>query len=114
MASAKNKVLSGHYQNYFLGGNSKGAFIHYKQQIYFNKQTVSSYELLTEDKVKSGSSAIVRGALGAALLGPVGLLAGLSAKNKGIYLVAVEWKTGQKSLLEMDDKLYKYFLKGMF
>ena len=70
--------------------------------------------MLTEEKVKSGTSAVFRGAVGAAVLGPVGLLAGLSARNKGIYSVAILWKDGKKSLLEVDDRLYKLIVKNMF
>lgn len=48
------------------------------------------------------------------LLGPVGLLAGLSAKNKSTVTVAVRFKDGKNSLLEMDDKVYKNFVRAMF
>lgn len=119
MASAKNKVIAGDYINWVVQGGGFGGVSIYEfswsmKGVDLNKSTVASYELMTEEKMKSGSSAILRGALGAAVLGPVGILAGLTAKNKGIYLVAVEWKDGKKSLIEIDDKLYKYFLKGMF
>ena len=112
MASAQNKVISGYYNGWSICRMGGCASIGYEFPL--NKEKLSGYELLTEDKVKSGSSAIIRGAIGAAVLGPVGLLAGLSAKNKGIYLVAIEWKDGQKSLLELDDSHYKSFLTGMF
>ena len=49
-----------------------------------------------------------------ALLGGVGILAGLSAKNKGIFTIAIQWKDGKKSLIEIDDKLYKKFINEMF
>ena len=49
------------------------------------------------------------------MLGPVGMLAGgISAKNKGIYQVAVEFTDGKRSLLEVDDKIYKAIAKGCF
>ena len=51
---------------------------------------------------------------GVALLGGVGILAGLSAKNKGIFTIAIQWKDGKKSLIEIDDKLYKKFINEMF
>lgn len=44
----------------------------------------------------------------------VGLLAGLSAKKKGVYIIALEFKDGKKSLLEVDDKIYKALLKKLF
>ena len=112
MASARNEVLSGNYKGWSVCRMGGCASIGYEFPL--NKEKISGYELLSEDKVKSASSALIRGAIGSAVLGPVGLLAGLSAKNKGIYLVAIEWKDGQKSLLELDDSHYKSFLNGMF
>lgn len=118
MASAKNKVIAGAYNGYVVQHSSKDIFLcpstFSMDMTRLNKQTVDSYDLITEDKVKSGSSAILRGAVGAAVLGPVGLLAGLSAKNKGIYTIAIQWKNGNQSLIEIDDVKYKSFVKGMF
>ena len=58
---------------------------------------------------------VARGLVGGALLGPVGLLAGgLSAKNKGIYQVAVQFKDGSRSLIEIDDKIYKALISSCF
>lgn len=111
MASAKNKVIAG----YRKGESVKIYSNHLSVSIYeLSKRTIESYELITEDKVKSGSSAILRGMVGVALLGGVGVLAGLSAKNKGIYTIAIQWKDGEKSLIEIDDKLYKKFVADMF
>lgn len=70
--------------------------------------------MITDDQRKSAASGIARGAIGAALLGPVGLLAGLSAKNKGTYNVAIKFKDGKNSLVEIDDKVYKTLVKVMF
>lgn len=64
--------------------------------------------------MKSGTSAILRGMAGVTLFGGVGILAGLSAKHKGIYTIAIQWKDGKKSLIEIDDKLYKKFVAEMF
>ncbi len=111
MASAKNKVIAGYHQGDIIKISSNQLCI----SIYeLSKRTVESYELITEDKVKSGTSAILRGMAGVALLGGVGILAGLSAKNKGIYTIAIQWKDGKKSLIEIDDKLYKKFIAEMF
>lgn len=116
---AKNKVISGAYQGYFVNAGSLGGEPHVNGAFgadnhNINKRTVEMYELITEEKVKSASSAILRGAAGAALLGPVGLLAGLSAKNKGINTVAILWSDGKRSLIEVDDKVYKSIVRIMF
>lgn len=119
MASAKNQVIAGDYNGnkiYVAGGNQLGIG-RAKDYGYITicaKPRIESYELITEDKVKSGTSAILRGMAGVALIGGVGILAGLSAKNKGIYTIAIQWKNGKKSLIEIDDKLYKKFVAEMF
>lgn len=108
---AQNKVIAGDYigaaVSETLGTVTVG-------NITFSKHTVSSYEVITEEHRKSAVSGVVRGLVGKAVLGPVGLLAGLSAKNVGTYTVAVNWKSGKKSLIEVNDKIYKLILKEMF
>lgn len=118
MASAKNRVIAGDYNNYKVTSSgtyaciTNGSFL--DAVAYLNKKHVESYELITEDQAKSGTSAILRGMAGVAVFGGVGILAGLSAKNKGIYTIAIQWKNGKKSLIEIDDKLYKKFVVDMF
>ena len=83
--------------------------------IPINKTTIEGYELITDEHRKSAASGVARGLVGGALLGPVGLLAGgLSAKNKGIYQVAVQFKDGSRSLIEIDDKIYKALISSCF
>ena len=83
--------------------------------IPINKTTIEGYELITDEHRKSAASGVARGLVGGALLGPVGLLAGgLSAKNKGIYQVAVQFKDGSRSLIEIEDKIYKALISSCF
>ena len=119
MANAKNRVIAGDY----IGNLVNGSFgivtiaIGFKpsNRITLNSSTVESYELITDEHRKSAASGVARGLVGGALLGPVGMLAGgLSAKNKGIYQVAVQFKDGKRSLLEIDDKIYKSLVKSCF
>lgn len=118
MAKSRNKVIAGDYEGKVLGGNEiVGVFISigFTKTLYLNKDNVESYELITDEHRKSAKSGIARGIVGGALLGPVGMIAGgISAKSKGIYQVAVQFKDGKKSLLELDDKLYKSLIKVCF
>ena len=124
MASAKNKVLSGDYVDdsvrieglgtQLVFGYGKDNDLFTTTHITLDKSTVESYEVLTEDKVKSASSTMLRAGAGALLLGPVGLLAGVSGNTKGIYNVAILFKDGKKSLIEIDDKHYKVLMKVLF
>ena len=113
---AKNKVLAGDYAGKIVGATFGQIYIGVSlgKNLNINKDTVESYEVITDEQRKSAASGIARGAVGAALLGPVGLLAGLSAKNKGTYNVAIKFKDGKNSLVEIDDKIYKALIKIMF
>ncbi len=116
--SAKNRVIAGDYVGkQVLGGGvaQAGIVLGFIKQLYLNKTTVESYELITDEHRKSAASGVARGLVGGALLGSVGMLAGgLSAKNKGIYLVAIQFKNGKRSLLEVDDKIYKAIITACF
>lgn len=109
MAKAKNKVIAGDYTGRTIGQTLGISFINagLMKTIDLNNSTVESYELITDEHRKSAKSGIARGIVGGALLGPVGMLAGgLSAKSKGIYQIALQFKDGKKSLIEVDDKIY--------
>lgn len=112
----KNKVIAGDYTNQGIiySGQYVQIVTGFMKTISLNKETIEKYEIISEEQRKSGTSAILRGGLGATVLGPVGLLAGMSAKNKGTYQIAIEFKDGKKSLIEIDDKAYKLFIKTNF
>ncbi|WP_229386848.1 hypothetical protein [Lysinibacillus sphaericus] len=119
---ARNKVLAGDYEGKNIMIGQQGIFS--KEEVFLftgftkkfplNKETVESYELITEEHRKSAVSGVARGLVGGVLLGPVGLLAGLSAKNKGTHILAIEFKDGKKSLIEVNEKIYNLFLQKMF
>lgn len=78
------------------------------------KWTVEAYELVSGEKSVSLASGLLRGVAGRLLLGPWGILAALTAKKNGVYVVALQWKNGKKSLLELDEKVYKALMKNIF
>lgn len=117
MAKAANKVIAGSYANKVItiSGQNACISIGFLKSIAINKITVDSYELITDEHRKSAASGVARGLIGGALLGPVGMLAGgLSAKSKGIYQIAIQFKDGERSLIEVDDKIYKLIIKNCF
>ncbi len=117
MAKAKNAVIAGDYSGKRLNSSfgTINIMLSFSTLITLNKDTVESYELITDEHRKSAASGAARGIVGGALLGPVGMLAGgLSAKNKGIYQVAIQFRDGKKSLVEVDDKIYKAIVKNCF
>ncbi|MCI3922508.1 hypothetical protein MO973_19945 [Paenibacillus sp. TRM 82003] len=114
---AKNKVIAGDYENkavvHGFGTTSINTGL-LSQPVILDKSTVEEYEVMNESHRKSAASAVGRGLVGGLILGPVGLLAGLSAKSKGTHVVAVQFKDGKKSLLEIDDKIYNALVKKLF
>lgn len=116
--TAKNMVIAGDYANKGVGGNGLIAFISLgfglKNMLILDKTTVESYEIVDEETRKSAASGVARGAVGAALLGPIGLMAGLSAKNKNTYTIALRFKDGKNSLIEIDQKIYKVLIRNLF
>ncbi len=117
MAKAKNRVIAGDYNGSIVGQALGQPYIStgFAKSIHLNNSDVESYELITDEHRKSAKSGVARGLVGGVLLGPVGMLAGgMSAKSKGIYQVALQFKDGKRSLVEIDDKIYKSIIKSCF
>jgi hypothetical protein len=113
---AKNRVIAGEYENWQVVRTVKGiVLVHgFTNKIELDKSSVDTYEEVDEEKSTSATSAVGRGLVGSFVLGPVGLLAALSAKKKGVHTVAIQFQDGKKSLLEIDDKIYKKLVTTLF
>lgn len=113
---AKNCVIAGDYEKKYIIRTAEGAVLvlGFTKKLLLNKEMVESYEVVDEESRTSAASAVGRGLVGGFLLGPVGLLAGLSAKKKGLHTVAIQFHDGKKSLLEIDDKIYKSLVTTLF
>lgn len=112
---AKNKVIAGEYEGCsVMGFVTPGIYLTPANPIELIKDNIVNYEVITEEHRKSAASGIARGLVGGALLGPVGLLAGLTAKSKGTHTIAIEFKDGKRSLIEINEKIYKAFVIKMF
>ena len=80
------------------------------------KDYISSYEII--DETNSSKYSFWKGALGVALFGGFGAVAGIGGKKKE-YLIAIEWiypknVPNNRSLICLDEKYYKVFVKSMF
>ena len=111
--------------NYILEGKYKNKEIYYpfKSDILkiiggssIKKERIVSYTILDENSKSSSEYSFWKGALGVALLGEWGAVAGIGGKNKSSkeYLISIEWEDGEKSLILLDDEYYKVFVKSMF
>jgi len=115
MSVARNKVIAGDYNGKMVYDSSGMVHIGLFSGATLNAQTVESYEIITDEHRKSAASGVGRGIVGGALLGTVGLLAGaLSATNVSIYIIAIQFNDGKKSLIEIDDKIYKTLITACF
>ena len=114
---AKNKVIAGDYEGCSVGDYGiylkKNSYNH-KDILDIDCDTIERYEVIDEKTQKSASSAILRGFAGAVLLGGVGLLAGLSAKSKGTHILTLYFNDGKKSLIEINDRIYKNLMMKLF
>lgn len=116
IVAAKNKVIAGDYEGKLI--THAFGIVTLSTSVFKNfqldKTTVEEYEVLDESSQKSAVSAVGRAFVGGVILGPVGWLAGLSAKSKGTHTIALQFTDGKKSLIEVDDKIYQTLLKKLF
>lgn len=116
---AKLKIHAGD----FVEGNNQvfsGEFILKKKGSLFSSEIIpfsdlEEIALANEDAVKRIGGTIGWGAVGGAVLGPVGLLAGLllGGKGKDVTFVA-KFKDGRKMLATTDSKTYTKILAAVF
>lgn len=114
---AKNKVIAGEYEGKIVdcAAGKPYIIVKFMKSLYLDKTNVESYEQISDDHNKSMSSGIARGIVGGALFGVAGAVAGgMSAKTKGIYQISIQFKDGKKSLLEVDDRIYKAIVQSCF
>lgn len=117
MSKAKNQVIAGDYVGRKVRCTSNRIIFDraFDTPIEVSDATVSRYEVVDQDASKSATSVVSRGLLGGMVLGTVGMIAGsLSAKNDTIVLISIEFKNGDKSLIEVDKTVYKTLLKILF
>ena len=74
------------------------------RQKYYDDNTIDYTIVAGEDSRKSVGSSVVRGAIGAAVLGPVGLVGGaLSGKNKTKTTFTIVYKSGRREVITVDN-----------
>ncbi len=116
-----NMILAGDYKGVIGVSFRKGLYIEEnklfgrRKRWYINKETVESYSVIDEDAHKSMSSGLIRGAVGAAVLGPVGAIAGAaSAKKKSQYKVSIEFKDGTRALIQLERIVYENLVNELY
>lgn len=113
---AKNWVLEGDYKHkaVIMQGGKAVLNVGLMKNLKLDSSTIDQIEVVDEESQKSMGSAVARGAAGALLLGPLGVVAASTAKAKGVHVVAVQFKDGKRSLMELDDTRFKAIKLAMF
>ena len=112
-----NSILEGKYKNEKIKCFSDSIYLpNIDHGYYMTKNHIYSYTILDENSKNSSEYSFWKGALGVALFGSFGAVAGIGGKKKTSkeYLISIEWKSGEKSLILLDDEYYKVFIKSMF
>lgn len=111
-----NYVLEGEYKNEEIYCPSKSDTLKIIGGSSIKKERIVSYTILDENTKNSSEYSFWKGVLGVTLFGSLGVIAGIGGKNKSSkeYLISLEWKDGNKSLILIDDEYYKVFVKSMF
>ena len=116
----RNKVVAGDYAGRKISapsifGSKHPTISSSGGNIELSRSTIASYELITDEHRKSAISGALRGFIGNYILGNAGMLAGvMSGKNRSTYMVAVNFMTGERILLEIDEKIYKALIRSCF
>ncbi len=112
-----NTILEGKYKNEKIKAFPDGLYLpKIDFGYYMTPNHISSYTVLDENSKNSSEYSFWKGALGVAVFGSLGVIAGIGGKNKSSkeYLISLEWKDGNKSLILINDEYYKIFVKSMF
>lgn len=107
-----NTVIEGEYKGNKLYNLSRDKCITQVLGYSFTPNYVDSYVVI--DETNKDQYSFWKGALGVALLGGFGAIAGVRGKKRTEYLIAINWKYENKSLICIDDELYKKFMMAMF
>lgn len=116
-----NTVLAGDYSGLIsFKGDKKGFSLprtnsSAQRKTFINKTTVDHYELVMQEGNSSMGSGVARSAVGAALFGGIGAIAGAnSAKKNSDYTVSIIFKDGTKALCSLDADNYKALVRIMY
>lgn len=111
----KNIVIAGDYKGQtlyttprdelYIGNGVSGG-------VRVSKDTVSRYELTTHESASGFSAG--KAAMGAFAFGDSGTVAGVGGKRRDTYRVAIYFRGGKQSLVEMDSKHYRLLEAELF
>lgn len=116
--SKGNVVISGDYAGSAVIAEPGGRLVlmaNTGNPIYLNAETVAKFDVISDTESRSTGSAVKRAAVGRALMGRKAMVVGAAtAKKVTTYEVAVDFKDGKRSLIQMSEDAYKMLARNSF
>ena len=115
----KNIVIKGDYKNYYLSMHKdidKLILEGINNNIEISKNIICDYNIKYIDFKRDIIDIVVRIIIGVFLIGPMGVLSGFIANKNFISyrLISIEFKNGNKSLVKIDNRTFKYFVQKVY
>lgn len=121
MSSARNKVIDGEFKGRYVFCFFNKVYIEVKmrpvigsmRRLFLDQLTVASYQLVNYSSDISMTSAMARGVMGSMAAGDAGGIAGaMTARRDGVNVVLITFKSGRKSLIEINDIAFEFLEKN--
>ena len=113
-----NMVIAGDYKDkglMLMGGNGPRILLNAREEVYLTKETIESYQVMNQNVSTSASSGIARSIIGGALFGNAGALGGAASAKKNVtYTMVINFKDGKRSLIEVNEKMYRAIVEACF
>lgn len=113
-----NVVLSGDYAGSSVIADKSGKLVLMANEggpLYLDNTTVENYNVVNNSESRSTGSAVKRAAVGKAVFGRKAMIAGAATAKKVVsYEVAVNFKDGKRSLIQLDEAGYKLLTRNSF
>ena len=115
----KNIVIKGDYKNYYLSMHQdidKSILEGINDNIEISKNIICDYNIKYIDFKRNIIDIVVRIIIRVFLIGPMGVLSGFIANKNFISyrLISIEFKNGNKSLVKIDNRTFKYFVQKVY
>ncbi len=115
----KNIVIKGDYKNYYLSMHKdidKLILEGINDNIEISKNIICDYNIKYIDFKRDIIDIVVRIIIRVFLIGPMGVLSGFIANKNFISyrLISIEFKNGNKSLVKIDNRTFKYFVQKVY
>lgn len=108
-----NKVLAGDYKGCSINKGRGVAYINSTSKIVnIDKMSVERYELA--DKNTASKFSYTGAILGNVVFGPAGTVAGVGGKQRVSYQMAIYFRDGKSSLIEVDSKVHQLISNALF